>query len=321
MSPRRRTFLTAAGALSLAPSVLRAQTPLPPVRILVGFAAGGAVDVVARAIADAMRPLLARNVIVENKPGAAGRLVLEAVRAAPPDGDTLMMVPHGPMTLFKWLYRQLRYDPVTDFAPVGRVCVIDYALATGAGTSAHTLADYIAWARRPGSRAAFGSPGAGTVPHFLGQGFGQRAGIDLTHIGYKGSAPAMVDLMGGSISMVVSPLSDSIEQHRAGKVRILATTGSQRNPDLDGVPTLRDASIDLAIDGWIGLYAPAKTPDGRVQDLFEALRVAVAANEATFRRLTIRPLVAGPHELSRLQQAEAEQWGPLVRASGFTPES
>jgi len=131
----------------------------------------------------------------------------------------------------------------------------------------------------------------------------------------------MVDLMGGSISMVVSPLSDSIEQHRAGKVRILATTGSQRNPDLDGVPTLRDASIDLAIDGWIGLYAPAKTPDGRVQDLFEALRVAVAANEATFRRLTIRPLVAGPHELARLQQAEAEQWGPLVRASGFTPGS
>jgi len=101
MSPRRRTFLMAAGALSLAPSVLRAQTPLPPVRILVGFAAGGAVDVVARAIADAMRPLLARNVIVENKPGAAGRLVLEAVRAAPPDGDTLMMVPHGPMTLFQ----------------------------------------------------------------------------------------------------------------------------------------------------------------------------------------------------------------------------
>jgi len=321
MSRQRRTFLAATGALGLAPAVLRAQSGPPPVRILVGFAAGGTVDLTARAIAEAMRPLLARNVIVENRPGAAGRLVLEAVKASPPDGDTLMLVPHGPMTLFQWIYRQLRYDPVKDFSPVGRVCVIDYALATGPGTQARTLAEYIAWARTPGQRAAFGSPGAGTVPHFLGQGFGQRSGIDLAHIAYKGAAPAMVDLMGGSISLVVSPLSDSVEQHRAGKARILATTGSQRNPDLAEVPTLRDAGIDLVLDGWLGLYAPAGTPDTRVQQLFEALRAAVMTSEAALRRLTIRALPAGPAELARQRDVEARQWESLVKASGFTPES
>ena len=128
-------------------------------------------DLTARALADAMKDSLGRPVIVENKPGAAGRLVLEAVKQAKPDGDTLMLVPHGPMTLFPWIHRNLRYDPAKDFTPIGRVCVVDYALTTGPATSTKTMGEYLQWARDPKNKASFGSPGAGTIPHFIGQGF------------------------------------------------------------------------------------------------------------------------------------------------------
>src|SRR5690606_15122320 len=168
---QRRHWLQGSAALLLGPRRAGAQPSAQPLRILVGFAPGGSVDLTARALAEAMRPVLGRSIIVENRPGAAGRLVVEATRQAKPDGDTLMMVPHGPMTLFPWIHRQLRYDPVKDFTPVGRVCVLDYAITTGPATDARTVADYVAWARKPAHKASFASPGAGTIPHFLGQGF------------------------------------------------------------------------------------------------------------------------------------------------------
>jgi tripartite-type tricarboxylate transporter receptor subunit TctC len=160
-----------------------------------------------------------------------------------------MLVPHGPMTLFPWIHRNLRYDPSKDFTPLGRVCVVDYALTTGPATPAKTIADYLQWARDPKNKASFGSPGAGTIPHFIGQGFTQRTQTDIVHVPYKGSALTMVDLMGGNVSLGVSPLADAIEHHRNGKVRILATTGSQRSTSLKDVPTLKEVGIDLVVDG------------------------------------------------------------------------
>ena len=316
----RRHWCQAAAALMLGPRFAAAQGAAQPIRLLVGFAPGGSVDLTARALAEAMRPLLARPIIVENRPGAAGRLVVEATRQAKPDGETLMMVPHGPMTLFPWIHRQLRYDPVKDFTPVGRVCVLDYALSTGPATPARTVAEYLAWARDPAHKATYASPGAGTIPHFLGQGFAQRAGVEITHVPYKGAAPSMVDLIGGNISLVVSPLADAMEHHRAGKVRILATLGAQRNPGLPEVPTLKESGTDLVMEGWYGLYAPAGTPLAQVRALYQAVEASVAKIEPMLSRAAVQARPAGPEQLAQIQAAETALWGPWVKASGFTPE-
>ena len=280
----RRQFSKALWGLSVASLGAQVQAQSQSVKLLVGFAAGGSVDLTARALAEALKDSLGRTVIVENRPGAAGRLVLEAVKQAKPDGDTLMLVPHGPMTLFPWIHRNLRYDPSKDFTPLGRGCVVDYALTTGPATPAKTIGEYLQWARDPKNKASFGSPGAGTIPHFIGQGFTQRTQTDIVHVPYKGSALTMVDLMGGNVSLGVSPLADAIEHHRNGKVRILATTGSQRSTSLKDVPTLREVGIDLVVDGWYGVYAPAGLPE------------------------------------AQLQRTEMAQWEPWVKASGFRAE-
>lgn len=317
---QRRHWLQAATAAMVAPGLSWAQGAGQPIRLMVGFAPGGSVDLTARALAEAMRPLLGRTVIVENKPGAAGRLVVEATRQAKPDGDTLMLVPHGPMTLFPWIHRQLRYDPVKDFAPVGRVCVLDYAISTGPLTQARSVAEYVTWARQSANRAAFASPGAGTIPHFLGQGFAQKAGVEITHVPYRGAAPSMVDLIGGNISLAVTPLADAVEHHKAGKIRILGTTGSRRNPAVPDVPTLKESGMDLVMDGWYGLYAPAGTPPAQVQALYQAVEAGVARIEPMLTRAAMQATPVGPQELARIQAVETAQWGPWVKASGFTPE-
>jgi tripartite-type tricarboxylate transporter receptor subunit TctC len=316
----RRQFSKALWGLSVASLGAQVQAQSQSVKLLVGFAAGGSVDLTARALADALKDSLGRTVIVENRPGAAGRLVLEAVKQAKPDGDTLMLVPHGPMTLFPWIHRNLRYDPSKDFTPLGRVCVVDYALTIGPATPAKTIGEYLQWARDPKNKASFGSPGAGTIPHFIGQGFTQRTQTDIVHVPYKGSALTMVDLMGGNVSLGVSPLADAIEHHRNGKVRILATTGSQRSTSLKDVPTLREVGIDLVVDGWYGVYAPAGLPEAQLQALSKALELAVMKQEEFFLKNAMRAAPLRPEALAQLQRTEMAQWEPWVKASGFRAE-
>jgi len=316
----RRQFSKALWGLSVASLGAQVQAQSQSVKLLVGFAAGGSVDLTARALADALKDSLGRTVIVENRPGAAGRLVLEAVKQAKPDGDTLMLVPHGPMTLFPWIHRNLRYDPSKDFTPLGRVCVVDYALTIGPATPAKTIGEYLQWARDPKNKASFGSPGAGTIPHFLGQGFTQRTQTDIVHVPYKGSALTMVDLMGGNVSLGVSPLADAIEHHRNGKVRILATTGSQRSTSLKDVPTLKEVGIDLVVDGWYGVYAPAGLPEAQLQALSKALELAVMKQEEFFLKNAMRAAPLRPEALAQLQRTEMAQWEPWVKASGFKAE-
>ena len=316
----RRQFSKALWGLSVASLGAQVQAQSQSVKLLVGFAAGGSVDLTARALADALKDSLGRTVIVENRPGAAGRLVLEAVKQAKPDGDTLMLVPHGPMTLFPWIHRNLRYDPSKDFTPLGRVCVVDYALTIGPATPAKTIGEYLQWARDPKNKASFGSPGAGTIPHFIGQGFTQRTQTDIVHVPYKGSALTMVDLMGGNVSLGVSPLADAIEHHRNGKVRILATTGSQRSTSMKDVPTLREVGIDLVVDGWYGVYAPAGLPEAQLQALSKALELAVMKQEEFFLKNAMRAAPLRPEALAQLQRTEMAQWEPWVKASGFKAE-
>ncbi|HUG21407.1 tripartite tricarboxylate transporter substrate-binding protein, partial [Piscinibacter sp.] len=243
---QRRTLLKAAGGSLLAPtaSPLFAQNQ-GPVRILIGFAAGGGLDACARLVAEQLKEAIGRPVVVENKTGASGRLAVEAVKLAPPDGDTLLIAPQGPMTLFPFIYKSLRFDPDKDFTPVTGLITSDFCLAVGPQAPVSDMTGFKQWAKDAGDKVTYGSPGAGTIPHFLGVQIARGLGITMTHIPYRGGGPAVLDLLGGTLSAVVTPIADPLEMHKAGKVKILATTGAARSKLIDGIPTLKESGIDL----------------------------------------------------------------------------
>lgn len=322
---QRRTLLQFAGAAAAAQLALplRAQQASDkPLRIVTGFAAGGSVDTLARLIAERCRVSLGRPVIVENKTGASGRLAVETVKAAPPDGNAVMLVPHGPMTLFPFIYKSLRFDPAKDFQPIGRVSTSDYCLTTGPQTGSRDIASFKRAVAQDGKPASFGTPGAGTVPHFLGIQSAHAMGIPMTHVPYRGSVPALMDLAGGVISATVTPLTEPMEMHKAGKITILATMGASRTPFLDGIPTFKEQGMDIDISAWFAMYAPAGTPAAQVQSLNEALQAALAdadTKEKMFR-IGMVPAPSSPAELAALQARETKVWGPVVASSGFVPE-
>ncbi|RPH46778.1 MAG: hypothetical protein EHM87_00860 [Burkholderiales bacterium] len=310
-------LLTALGA-----SARPAFGQTAPVRIVLGFAAGGSVDGVGRMLAEQIGAGLGRTAIVENRTGAAGRLAIEAVKASAADGDTLLLVPQGPMTLFTHVFKSLKFDPMKDFAPISRVCIGDYALTIGPSVPAKDLAGFRDWLKSAGDRASYGSPGAGTIPHFIGVATARALGVPMTHVPYRGSALAVTDVAGGQIPCMFSPVGDAIEQHRAQRVRIVATAGSTRTPFLDGVPTLKESGIDLDVPLWYGLYAPQAVPAATL-DRLRATVVAALGTPASKERLGRLGLVPAPStaaELTALQQRESAMWGPVVKASGFTPE-
>lgn len=315
---RRRLLTLGGAALTAATPWVRAQSSAP-VKIWVGFAAGGSADQTARQVAEPLRGALGRPVVVENRTGAGGRLMLEQAKSAKPDGETLVFVPHGPMTLFPHIYRSLRYAP-DDFTPIGRVCTFDYALACGPATPAQSLPAYLKWAADPQNKAAFGSPGAGTIPHLIGQMLAHRTGVSLTHVGYRGAAPSVLDAMGGNISLVSGPLADMLQYHQAGKLRVLATTGMARTHFLPDVPTLKESGVDFAMDGWYGLYAPKGTPAATVTAVSQAIRDAAPALTDPLARSALAMAPTTPEALAQLQASETALWGDIVKQVGFEPE-
>lgn len=320
-TPHRRHLLrasTAVLAASALPRLARAQSG-QPIKLMVGFAAGGSTDNTARLVAEQLRAALGRTVVVENRAGAGGRLMLELAKNAKPDGDTLVFVPHGAMTLFQHIYRNLRYSP-DDYAPVARVSISDFGLATGPATNAKTMAEYLAWARDPAHKAAFGSPGVGTAPNFLGELLAKRAKLSLTHVGYRGAAPAVVDVMGGAISLAIVPVADLLQHHQAGKLRILATLGAQRSTFLPKVPTLKESGIDLESEAWFGLYAPAGTPTSVINGFNDAVRKGMPTLTEPLARMGMVPAPSSPAELARIAQAESAFWAQAVKETGFKPE-
>ena len=318
---KRRHTLGITLALAVAAAGALAQ-PRPIAASIVGFAAGGSVDGVARLLAEHLQSALGRPAIVENRTGAAGRIAVEAVKAAPPDGDTLLLVPQGPMTLFTHVFRNLKFDPVKDFAPISRVCTGDYALTVGPMVPAKDLAGVRDWLRTAGDKAVYGSPGAGTIPHFIGVSTARALGVPMTHVPYRGSALALTDVAGGTIPCMFSPVGDAIEQHRAQRVRIVATMGAARTPFLDGVPTLKESGIDIDVPLWYGLYAHAATSAAALERLRSTVTAGLSnpAAKDRYARLGLVPTPSTAAELSALQQRESAMWGPVVKASGFTPE-
>ena len=318
---KRRHLLGAAAQLGLGFTGTVAWAQAQPIRIVVGFAPGGSVDALARLVGDALQSGMGRTAIVENRTGAAGRLAVEQVKAAPPDGSMLLLAPQGPMTLFSHVFRGLRYDAGKDFVPVTRVASGDFALTIGPLVPAKDMKGFRAWLATAGDKANYGSPGAGTIPHFVGVAFARQVGVPMTHVPYRGSALSMNDLAGGQIAMAVSPVTEALELHKAGRVTIVATTGGTRSTFVDGVPTLKEVGINLEVPLWFAVYAPAATPPELVDKMRNAIHATLAkpAAKEQLAKLGLVPAPSGSAELLVVQRRESDMWGPVVQASGFTP--
>ena len=316
---QRRQFAALAASALAAPAVLAQDRPL---RIWVGFPPGGSADVIARLVAQKRAVSLNQSVIVENKPGAAGRLVLGELKRATPDGQTLVLSPSGAMVIAPWLYSNIGYDPIKDFTPVSRIVTFDFAVTAGPGAPQGDLKSVLAWMKANPSKASYGTSGAGTVPHFAGLLLSQVAGVPITHIPYKGGAPAAQDLIGGQIPLMVDTASETIEHHKAGKVRILAVTGEQRSGALPDVPTLKEQGINMAADAFFGLYGPPGMAPDMVGRLDRAVADALKAPDVQekIRNFGLVPNHAPAGELAATQAAHLKRWEAPIKASGFKAE-
>lgn len=312
-------ILCALAALLVAPAA--AETRGPPVHIVFPFGAGSSADTLARIIASELSTGLGRTVIVEPRPGAGGRIGVRAVKSAVPDGTTLLLTPIAPMAVYQSVYPSLDYDPVKDFAPITLVGTYDFAIAVGDEIAANTLAELVAWIRANPAKANYGTPGAGTLPHFFGVMFGRAIGVELQPVAYNGTSPLLADLIGGRIPMIVHASNELVEMHKAGRIRVLATSGSARSEFFAGVPTFRELGYALEGTGWYGLFAPAGTPREAIAQVNAIVTGALARKELAGRIavLGLRPATTTPEEFARIQRRDIDLWAPAVKASGFAP--
>lgn len=329
MSTRRQIVQSAASAalLSAFANALRAQGLEAP-RIVNGFPAGGTADQASRLVADRIGgTAYARTPgVVENKVGAGGRIACDTVKAAKPDGSTLLLTPYSMMSIYPHIYTKLSYDPFRDFVPVSIVAVMTHALSVGplVPASVKTVKDYLAWAKANPDKANYGSPAAGSTPHFLAALLGLNNGVELKHVPYRGSLPAIADMIGGTLASASTPTGDAIANHKAGKIRVIATSGATRSPFAPDVPTYAEQGFpELTADEWFGIYAPARTPEPVVANANAAI-VAALKDKAVADGLAVSALIprgSTPAEMDRSQKEEHLRWGPIVKKVGFTAES
>lgn len=294
------------------------------ITIVVGFPAGATSDILSRLVADEMRAKLGQPVIVENKAGAGGRIGNETVKAAKPDGTTLLMTPVATMSIYPHSFGNLRYDPFNDFRPVAHLSDFQLGIGVSADVPAKTLKEYVALVKKePKKYGNYASAAAGSIPHFLGVLFARTAGIELTHVPYKGTAPALQALAGGEIAAISTVNADINRLVQGGRARLLAVAGEKRDPAFPDVPTFKEAGYDMpaATPSWYALFAPAATPDAAVKRLSDAA-IAAVKSEAVNQRLTnmgLQPTGYGPDELKRIMKLDYDRWGPVIKASGFKP--
>jgi tripartite-type tricarboxylate transporter receptor subunit TctC len=320
---RRQFVIGLTGTVALAGSAKFANAQGGnAIRIIFPYAAGGSGDATIRLIADKMQASLNQPVVVENRTGGAGRIGVSAVKNAPPDGLTLLYTPFAAVTIYPFVYKTLEYDPFTDLRPVAQICTFDFGLAVGPSVPVKTPKELVAWLKANPDKAQFGSPGAGALPHFFGLMFGKAAGIEMTHIAYKGGTPAIADLLGGQIPMVSSTASEFLDLHQAGKLRVIATSDVERSLGFPDVPTFKESGIDIVGTSWYGMFAPAKTPDDVVARLNKAIVDAVKSPDVAKRLIGfgLNPTGTSPDELGRIQKAHAALWKPVIEASGFTAD-
>lgn len=293
-------------------------------RVVIGFPAGGSSDIVARLYAEKLRGVYAPNMIVDGRVGAAGRIAVEHVRDADKDGTTYLQTPASMLTLQPHVFaNQVRYDALTDFIPVTTVCTFPFAFCVPMAHPARDIAGFASWAKAQSNEIPFASPAAGATPHFMGLMLAQALGIRMTHVPYRGAVPALQDLVAGRLNAFMGVLGDVTPHHGTG-LRMLAISSPARHPRFADVPTFQELGYaNLTNEEWFGALLPAGTPAPVVQGLFAALTQAAATAEmrAALERLDFNSGVsASPAEFAAKIRREREAWGPVVRASGFTPE-
>jgi tripartite-type tricarboxylate transporter receptor subunit TctC len=319
------TWLMVAAALvtSLVSSGAPAQDgPRGPVKLLVGFAPGGSSDLAARIIAEKLKDTIGAPVVVDNKAGAGGRIAAEALKNSPPDGNTLLLTPVVVPVLAPLLFTNLPYDANKDFVPVTHVANYQLALSAGTNPPARSLAELTDWLKANPSKASFGSPAPGSLPHFFGLMVGKSIGVEMQHVAYKGGAPLHTDLIGGQIPVAIDALSDCIEQHRGGRLRIVATSGTMRSPLLPDVPTFKELGYPIEGNGWTAIYAPGGTPKPIVDRLNRALLDVLKQPEVRQKltNLGFEVTATSPDELAAIMRADTAKWKPIIQASGFKAE-
>jgi len=318
----RRHFMAAAAAGC--PAFLLAQE-LETVRMLCGFPPGGTTDAVSRRLADKFRGGYGKAALVDNKSGAGGRLAIEDLRRSAADGSTLLLTPAGMVTLYPHIYKSLSYG-IDDVTPVGTACMVTFGFGVGplVPESVRNVRDFLAWAKANPTLANYGSPGAGTPPHFVAALLAKDSGVDLRHVPYRGSAPGIQDLLGGQLAAFSSPIGDYLPYLKGGKLRLLATSATERTRFTPDVATYAEQGFAaLSFTEWYGVFLPPRTAPEVVQRASAVVRAAVAAPEVAnaFIALGLEPQANTPAELARAIREEHAAWGPVIQKVGFKPEA
>jgi tripartite-type tricarboxylate transporter receptor subunit TctC len=325
----RRRFLAAVAGAGVAPHLVAsassafAQAVAKPARILVGFAPGGTVDPTARLLAEHMQGY-APSLIVENRPGAGGRIALQALKAAEPDGSVMVLTPVDQLALFPHVYSRLSYQPLEDFAPVTTVCSLQFLLAIGpkVPAAASSLADFIAWCRANPTAATYGSPGVGTHPHFLGATLARAAKFEFVHAPYTGGPALVQDVLAGHLAAAILPIGSLLPHVQSGALKALAATAPRRSTALPDVPTFKEAGYPMleSIERF-GIVVPAGTPADAITNLNRVIREALQTEpvKAGLARLVLEPEPTSPSEFAQLIKTATQRWAEIVKESGFKP--
>jgi len=308
----------------LAVGTAHADTSGKTIKILVGFPPGGGTDAIARVLADKMKDELGQPVIVENKPGAGGQLAAQALKAAPADGTTLFLSHDHTVTILPLVTKNPGFDPAADFVPVAGFATFVNAFAVSGGTPAKSVAEYVSWVKSAGAgKGAVGIPAPASTPEFLVKLIGQKYSLDLVAAPYRGSAPMMGDMLGNQIAAGVASVPDFIENHKAGKLRVVAVLGGHRQAALPDVPTFSELGLTGLEDmPFYGLFAPAGTPKAELERVADAVAKTVAKPDVK-ERLSAMGLTVGfstGTQLGEREKAYRTTWTKIIQQSGFKPQ-
>jgi tripartite-type tricarboxylate transporter receptor subunit TctC len=316
----RRQLLAA--VLAAAAGFVHAQGATP-VKILVGFPPGGGTDAIARVFADKLKDALGVPVVVENKAGAGGQIAAQALKAAAPDGTTLFLSHDHSISILPMVTKNAGYDPATDFVPVAGFATFANALAVSGGTPARTFQDYLAAARSGGGKDTVGVPAPGSIPEFLVGMIAKKYALDLQAAPYRGSAPMMADMLGNQIKAGVASIPDFIENHRAGKLRVVAVIGDKRQPILPDVPTFSELGLAGLEDlPYYGFFAPAGTPPAAIERFNQAVAKVLAMPDVRERLANMGLTVAYQPQAPFAGRVKTytQSWERIIRSSGFQPK-
>jgi len=328
MSFTRRQLLQSTGASALLAGIGQrafAQAGIETATIVTGFAAGGTSDTICRRVATKLSPDYARAAVVENRTGAGGQIAVSYVKGRPADGTTILQTPTSILTIYPHIYKKLPYDPMVDITPVTIGCIFDFGFAVGPAVpaSVKTVPEFLAWAKANPAGANYGSPAAGSTPHFIGALLGKQGGVELKHAAYRGTQPAMLDLLGGNISAVSGPIGDITQHLPTGKVRILGVSGAKRSRFAPDVPTFGEQGIqDMAHSEWFAFFLPAKASPELVAKLNASMKNALAQKDVIdgLGTFGLEAMSSTPAELTELLKKDTAKWAPIVKEVGFTAE-